>query len=202
MDRFTLLLTLILQLTKQPAADSASACDTNPRACNIARDFIAAVDAAPRLPFDGPAAKETADVLLLAVAFHESGLRESVQDCTYCDTDPRACDGGRSMSMFQLMRGRAWGKHTKEEICSDNRLAARLALHWLTRFSNGGLPAMFQSYAGCARRACVASRQLQSQFEVLLGKTPLRPAPRCGARFYDFAAPVVQCPPPPTIGRL
>lgn len=200
MDRYTLLVSLILSLLKiQP--NQADMC-ANPRACRIAQDIITTVDAASRLPFDGDAAKEAADVLLLSVAFHESGLRESVENCSYCEQNKLACDGGRSMSMFQLMTGRAWMGHTKDEICTDNRLATKLALRWLTHFSRGGTTPMFRSYAGCPNKrvGCEAAAGLQTQFDVLARRAGLQPAPRCGPRSWRKAGPgtaAAPCTPAP-----
>lgn len=205
MDRFTTLLTLVLSLLKQPVA-TPPACEG--RACAITKDIIAAVDDAPGLPFDGPAAERASDVLLLAVAFHESGLREDVQDCTYCDRVRGSCDVGRSMSMYQLMRGYSWMGHTKEQLCTDNRLASRLALRVLTRFSKGGPQAMFRAYAGCSalRPACRGAAGLQAQFATLAMRAGVEPAPRCGPRFYrpkgEPGVAPAPCPPAPAPGSL
>jgi hypothetical protein len=188
MDRYLTLITLIFSLLRiQPT--TADLCASNERACIIAKDIVSAVDAAPELPFGGPAAKEASDVALLAIAYHESGLRLEVQDCSYCDKNKErgACDHGRSLTMYQVMRGRAWGGHTREELCTDNQLASRLALGVLTRASRGGPQAMFQAYAGCSARNCKAGRELQDQFRALATRAKL--APRGGPRNYVLMVP-------------
>lgn len=203
MDTFTTLLVLMLQLTKQPATvvqqagvDIDAVCATEPtaRLCGIAHDIVDAVDHATRLPFDGPAAKEASAIALLAVAHHESGLRANIQDCSLCDaalTDGSGwCDGGRSISMYQLMVGRAWAGHTREEICTDNRLATKLALRWLTHFSRNATPAtMFRTYAGCKARSCPAADRINAGFEPLARKVGIDAVPTVGPRHFRTRPP-------------
>lgn len=65
--------------------------------------------------------------LLSTVAITESGLKESVEDCT------DKGDGGRSIGLGQVMGTKNWEGHTKAEICSNRKLQLRLALHVLDR---------------------------------------------------------------------
>lgn len=67
--------------------------------------------------------KSDALAILAAVAVHESGLQESVENCT------RSGDGGKSVGLGQVMRGQNWEGHTRKEICSDRKLQLKLALH-------------------------------------------------------------------------
>lgn len=70
---------------------------------------------------------ETAVALLAAAIVNESGLKESVEKCSTNG------DGGRSVGLGQVMRGRNWEGHTRSEICSSRTLQLTLALHVLNR---------------------------------------------------------------------
>ena len=67
---------------------------------------------------------------LVSIAKHESGLREAVQRC-----DQRG-DNGRSIGLYQLMRGRSWQDYTSGEICGNDWVQARLALTVLERYQS------------------------------------------------------------------
>lgn len=72
-------------------------------------------------------AEDTA-IALVAVAKHESGLKEAVQRCRVRG------DNGRSIGLYQLMSGRAWQDYTSGEICGNDFVQARLALAVLDRY--------------------------------------------------------------------
>ena len=134
------------------SADPMTFCDDaeHARLCAVAEDTVAATDGARALPFDGPAAQSASIVALLSVAYHESGLREDVQDCTVRG------DKGRSISLYQLHVGPARHGHTADEICSDNLLATRLALRYLARTARrGSVYGMFSGYAGAPGKAAL-----------------------------------------------
>lgn len=109
----------------------------------FAADVAAAVDAAPALPFDGPAAREGAIGALLVVAHHEAGFRQEVIDCRVTG------DHGRSVSAYQLHKGMAWGPFSREQLCASNQLAAGRALAVLVVHADRGLTpgAMWRAYA-------------------------------------------------------
>jgi hypothetical protein len=69
--------------------------------------------------------------MLLAVAYHESGLREEVRRCTI---DKR----GRYAGLFQLARGWTWQGHARDEICASDALQTQLALAVLKSYRDRG----------------------------------------------------------------
>lgn len=77
---------------------------------------------------------------LVAVAYHESGLRRDVQHCKVNG------DAGRSITLWQLMRGRSWEGHTRERLCADNLAATRAALHTLMRARTADLAGRLRGY--------------------------------------------------------
>ena len=60
--------------------------------------------------------------MLAAVALHESGLRESVENCKISG------DAGKSVGLTQLMNGPSWAGFSRKEICNDRKLQFRLGL--------------------------------------------------------------------------
>lgn len=60
--------------------------------------------------------------MLAAVALHESGLRESVENCKISG------DAGKSVGLTQIMSGPSWDGFSKKEICSSRKLQLRLGL--------------------------------------------------------------------------
>lgn len=65
--------------------------------------------------------------MLAAAVTHESGFRESVENCRVNG------DGGKSIGLGQVMIGQNWEGHTRKEICSSRKLQLKLALHVIDR---------------------------------------------------------------------
>ena len=109
----------------------------------IAQGINAAVDAPiVELPFDGPAAKEASAIALASIAKNESDFRQEVRDCHIKG------DNGRSISVFQLIRGPGRLKYSEKDICLDDGLAAKLSLNVLTWYKREwSLKSLFQGYA-------------------------------------------------------
>ncbi|HVY48662.1 MAG TPA: hypothetical protein VHB21_22395 [Minicystis sp.] len=79
--------------------------------------------------WDGEAGRAATATLLVAIAFHESGLREDVQRCLVRG------DRGRSLGLFQLMHDAAWSDaDDARAICASDALQADLAVRALGRF--------------------------------------------------------------------
>jgi hypothetical protein len=104
----------------------------------VARDFV--VESQARPLFVGEAAIEATALALYAVAAHESGFWERVQDCSACYIGSQWCDQGKSVSMFQLQGPNAWGGFTREELCSDNAKATHRGRVLLGRHKKSGSP--------------------------------------------------------------
>jgi hypothetical protein len=94
----------------------------------VATDIVSVIEAqdAPQL-FEGPARREAAALLLVAIAAHESGFSRAIDQCH------RRGDSGRSRTMWQLIGKVHLAGHSYKEVCADRRLAARLALATLAR---------------------------------------------------------------------
>ncbi len=122
--------------------------------------------------FSGDAGPEATTVALYAVARHESGFWSKVQDCSVCFPGSAWCDHGRSITLYQIMRGSGWGAYTREELCSDNRKASERAAIVLGRSSSRSTTvSMFNAYAGCSTfRTCRAARELEAGFRATLAK--------------------------------
>ncbi len=114
-------------------------------------------DAHPGLPWRGPTAPEASALALVAIAAHESGFRADVSDCR------RTGDVGRSITAFQLMRGRAWGAFDRAILCRSPALAARQALAALAaQGARCATPrSWFDGYASgnCGQRTAAGGRQ-------------------------------------------
>lgn len=190
---FPFTLHLILTLLGQPfPEDVRVACQTPElaRYCGIAEDVAHVTEHASRLPFRGHAAQEATAVALIGIAWHESRLRGDVQDCSYCRKNPKACDVGRSMSIYQLMRGRAWGPYSQKQICSSNRLATWLALRVLVmNAERAETPrGMFFGYAsGDPGRNTRAGRELLNGWELRARANGLRVEHRRGALMIGWS---------------
>jgi hypothetical protein len=115
-------LTLAAVTALAPPTDVADAA----RLKEAARAIAAAAEATPLWPSD--AGRAATASLLVAIAFHESGLREDVQRCRVRG------DRGRSLGMFQLMRDASWSDVAPQTICDSDALQARLAAGALSRF--------------------------------------------------------------------
>ena len=134
---------------------------TQNRAERLASQIWDVVTQSPELPFDGDGAREATAAMLLAIAHHESGLREDIEDCSRCDGRDATCDRGKSIGMYQLHQGAAWFGHPRASICADNELATALALKVLLANRRGGHAlAIFNGYASgnMANRGAAAAR--------------------------------------------
>jgi hypothetical protein len=124
----------------------------------VADDIALAAGMRGGSPFTGPNATELLALAAAAVAVHESNLAARVIACEVNG------DEGRSVTAFQLMRGVAWGGHTREEICPSGPLAAYLAVGILqahaARCARTPIE-MFRGYASgsCAKKSAAAERQ-------------------------------------------
>jgi hypothetical protein len=104
-----------------------STSNETPRLTSIAQDISEAASARQAEIFHGGGADVALGMMLVAIAHHESGFLASVDTCT------RRGDTGRSISLFQILRGPNWEGHSAEEICGNRKLAIRLALNVLVR---------------------------------------------------------------------
>ena len=118
----------------------------------------------------GPAAGEATALALYAVAAHESGFEASVQDCSACPVGGARCDRGRSVTLYQLRQGAPqWGAHTREQLCSSNRLATGRALHILRRYARCAPDRMFVGYAtGSCDRDSRAGQDIAARWRTAL----------------------------------
>lgn len=100
--------------------------------------------------------------MLAAAAIHESGLRESVENCR------NAGDGGRSVGLGQVMRGPNWEGYTRAEICGSRKLQLQLALHTIGRCDVKGRSkeAIFRCYTSGS--AGVDSAAARSEYKLYL----------------------------------
>src|SRR5829696_1555990 len=71
----------------------------------IAADISSATARHQRPLFDGEGGPLATALMLVAIAKHESEFHANVDDCT------RRGDIGRSITIFQLLRGPNWGGH-------------------------------------------------------------------------------------------
>jgi hypothetical protein len=111
----------VLSVAAGPAAKEPD------RLRSIASDITAAVHASDQTVFEGDGGKLATALMLVAIAKHESEFHAKVDDCT------RRGDTGRSITIFQILRGPNWGGHDDRTICGDRKLATRLALGLLAR---------------------------------------------------------------------
>lgn len=159
-----LVLTSILALARAPAVDKVA---ERPRLEALAADVAGAVDdARSDNPFAGPASREAAALVLVAVAFHESGFDARVQDCRLTG-DRRPGQGpheGPSVSLWQLKGWSGRGGLPRQLVCSSPRAAAARALRVFAahakRCSRSSWLAAFQGYASgsCGRESFVTYR--------------------------------------------
>lgn len=116
--------------------------------------------------FDGPAGREATAMLLTAIAWHESGFRKDVE---LCHGPIAKGDKGRSIGLFQIMRGPNRQGYSSEEICGNRKLQARLGLHVLRRAKEycGGSPVLWlQAYgSGRCHAGQRAARNMCNAFE-------------------------------------
>jgi hypothetical protein len=140
----------------------------------IAGDITAAVEARAAEVFPGAGGRAALAMMLVAIAKHESDLDPAIDTCA------KRGDGGRSITMFQILRGPNWAGHTAEALCKDRRLAARVAISVLARpieiaQRRGSIDrrlltpqALVNAYAtGSAGTATKASREICALWEQL-----------------------------------
>lgn len=117
----SVVLAAMLTVAKGPVSNDTT------RLTSIAQDISEAASARQGEIFKGGGADVALGMMLVAIAHHESGFLASVDTCT------RRGDTGRSISLFQILRGPNWEGHSAEEICANRKLALRLALNVLVR---------------------------------------------------------------------
>lgn len=170
MAPIALLVTLALGLSRSTSGERAEA---------IATDFVHAVEAEKDdLPFEGDESEHATALLLLAIAWQESGLAHDVETCK------RSGDRGLSIGLFQIIEGPNREGIEKETICSDREVQAKLALHVLGRARKtcgASLSRVLGSYNGGECAITGTSRRTASTFEVFAHKAGIR-IHRDGAR--------------------
>jgi len=120
-DLSSVVLAAMLTVVKGGAANDG------PRLASIANDISEAASARQGELFQGTGADVALGMMLVAIAHHESGFLAAVDTCT------RRGDAGRSISLFQILRGPNWEGHSAAEICGDRKLAVKLAVNVLVR---------------------------------------------------------------------
>lgn len=116
----------------------------------LAEDIALAAQLHDGAPFVGPARVEALSMALVAIAYHESSFRHPVATCRITgDRLPwQKAHDGRSITLWQLMRGPSWDGHSRDELCWNQSLAAYVAAKVLRRYARpwnwGGL---FRGYA-------------------------------------------------------
>jgi len=101
--------------------------------------------------------------LLIALAEHEGHLREDVRRCVVTG------DQGRAITLFQLWPA-ALGDFTREQACSDDRIAARLALatlHAGEKVCHGSLRCAVRLYASGRNKDTRAAREILALWRTL-----------------------------------
>jgi hypothetical protein len=156
----------------------------------IAQGINAAVEAPiAELPFDGPAAKEASAIALASIAKNESDFRQEVRDCRIKG------DNGRSISVFQLIRGPGRLKYSEKDICLDDELAARLSLNVLTWYKHtGATKFMFQGYGtGYANLTSQGARNQNDYFTWAIAKNKIKISRKAGTAkmWAESTEPVV-----------
>jgi len=117
----SLVLAAVLGVAEGPAVKEPE------RLRSIGEDISAAVAVHERPVFGGEGGRLATALMLVAIAKHESEFHADVDDCS------RRGDIGRSITIFQLLRGPNWAGHEARKICDDRKLAAKLALDLLSR---------------------------------------------------------------------
>lgn len=118
-----------------------AAANDKPRLTSIANDIAAVVESRQNQVFTGDGGGVALAMMLVAIAKHESEFHAAVDSCA------RRGDGGRSITLFQILRGPNWAGHKAEEICADRRLAVQLTVDLLAR------PIVLAAQPGAPRRA-------------------------------------------------
>ena len=154
------------------------------RLTTVSNEFMQAATDHPL--FTGEAAVPATAMALYAVAYHESGFWSKAQDCSACYIGSPWCDGGRSVTMFQLQGSVSWGRFNRSELCSSNANATERALRIL--WKNKGrcsITALFQGYA----HARTPTDEMESIYRKGIAKAGLRVVCRDN-RLQAFFAPL------------
>ncbi len=103
-----------------------------------------------------PSSRERTVLALVAIAWHESGLRADVADCRVNG------DVGQAFTAFQLRGPYAFGGSSVRSLCRSPRLAAHRALAVLSRHGRCGEERAFLGYASgrCTQTSAAARRQI------------------------------------------
>ncbi len=152
-----LVLATILTLARPPAVDVD---EEAPRLAELAGAISEAAEHVPVRMTRADAA-----MALVAIAHHESGFGESTATCE------KTGDDGRSITYFQLLRGPSWGGYTREELCTNPRLAARRALRVLDAPWQAKTPlGLFSAYSGIPKSGgpTKAAREMCASWERLV----------------------------------
>lgn len=205
---FLLTLNLILlAIGASPVKGEAEAelvCDAPDTAhlCVVARDIETAVEQAdvtsfrhdqrsavpPKsigtlpLPFQGDLAREAAAAALVTVAWHESDrFSPAMMDCSACPLGGPRCDRGKSISIYQLHTGVSWMGYSRDEICSDNLIATKISLHWLSYHGRRtrSVIGMMRGYAaGDPAIKSTAASEMERMFNLAMSRADLQLLPR------------------------
>lgn len=169
----TILLAAILTLARPAGLDTP---EHRPWFERIAADVELAATLHDGAPFRGAARRESLGLALVALAWHESAFRPAVASCRITGDRTRwqKSHEGRSITLWQLMRGPSWDGHERQELCESQPLAAYLAVKVLIRYEqparwNWG--ALFRGYASgsagvdssSARKCCATRERLATQ---------------------------------------
>ena len=130
------------------------------RAQAIAADIVAVAQEEPF--FEGDAGTEATALLLVAIAKVESEFLERIEQCR---CRKRECDNGRSIGLFQIMRG-------EPAMCGDRQKQARAALSVLQegRRMCKDVPHTLGAYNSGRCRETRASRYVYATWQRLLRK--------------------------------
>lgn len=130
------------------------------RARDIAADIVAVAQASPF--FEGDAGTEATALLLVAIAKVESEFLERIEQCR---CRKRECDNGRSLGIWQIMRG-------DPSMCGDRQKQARAALSVLQegRRMCKDVPRTLGAYNSGRCRKTKASRYVYATWQRLLRK--------------------------------
>lgn len=174
--QFVAKLTIILVGFASARTRSALPPDETDRLAHVAEDIWSVVDASDDDLFAGEAGKEMSALLLAATAAQETGLERKYQTCEGCPIGGKRCDGGRSVTLYQLHQGRfAWGNYSRDELCSDNALATERAYHVMLahRRHMASVPGLVCAYQG-VRTLSAAAREKLKYFELFSRSAGIR----------------------------
>lgn len=123
--------------------------------------------------WEGDAGEAATAIALVAIARHESHLRESVRRCQLKG------DHGRSVGLFQVQRGWAWDGHDERAICESDRLQAALSLRVLGHYRKSCKSCaplkLFQAYAsGDPAKRSDAAKDTAAMWERIARKAGLQ----------------------------